>query len=100
MDYDDRHDKPDNRCDDEICKRIISRKADVNVPIEIKPAAVVGKIEADCCGEPRIVEHESKDSCRITIIQSICVKIPIKYNVSTNVGDSSVVCHHSHRSPD
>ena len=98
MDYDNQRNKPPQGCKDETCKKIINQKADVNVPVEIKPKAEVGKIESECCGEPRIFNDECENSCKITIVQTIRVKIPIKYNVSTNVGESSVVCHNSLRS--
>ena len=99
MDYETRRNKPPQECEDNVCKKIISQKADVNVPVEIKPTAEVGKIESECCGEPRIINDECEDSCKITIVQTIRIKIPIKYNVSTNIGKSLVVCHANLLSP-
>ena len=95
MDYDNLRNKPPHGCDNEVCKKIISQKADVNVPLEIKPTAEVGKIESECCGEPRIIRDACENSCKITIVQTIRIKIPIKYNISTNVGKSSAVCHNN-----
>jgi hypothetical protein len=76
-----------------VCKRTIAQKADVSIPIDINPTAVVGRIQSECLGEPKITRDKCKDTCMITVTQTISVKIPIQYKVSTNVGESEVVCH-------
>ena len=98
MDYDydvrNRHQhKPPHECSNIVCEKIINQKADVSVPIDIKPTAVVGKIQAECIGEPQITNDKCKELCGIIITQTLSVKIPIKFNVSTNVGESKINCH-------
>jgi len=90
-----RHGKPPCGCDDEACKKTITQKADVSIPVAIKPAADVGDIEAECVGEPQVTKDMCHESCKITVTQTISVRIPIRYSVTTDVGESEVNCHNS-----
>jgi hypothetical protein len=83
-------------CDDKTCKRTVIQKADVSIPIEIKPKAVVGKITSECLGEPIITNENCEESCKIIITQVLSVKIPIEYLVSTKIENSEVNCHNAH----
>jgi len=91
--YDFRLDKPSCECGDTVCKKTVVQKADVNIPVDIKPTAEVGIIKAECIGEPQITNDMCKESCKIIITQTISVKIPIQYNVATKVGESEVICY-------
>lgn len=87
------YDKP-SKPDDflEGCFRTCQQFADIDVPIEIKPKAIVGKIKVECCGNP-VIKHKGKcDSCDIVISQKISVKIPIKYVVAVKVDEARVDC--------
>lgn len=80
-------------CDGKSCTKVSYQSADVSVPIEIKPDVTVGRIEVECCGEPVVKRGGScHNSCDVVISQKICVKIPLKYDVCTKVGDSVVEC--------
>jgi hypothetical protein len=84
---------PAHGCHENACKRVVVQKADVSVPIEIRPSAVVGRITSECMGEPRITNESHPECCHVTITQTICVIIPIEYNVTSRVEDSEVSCH-------
>lgn len=68
--------------------------ADLCIPVEIKPEAVIGEIRAECCGRPNITCREKPycKTCEITIEQKIRIKIPIKYTASAKVGDVEIEC--------
>jgi hypothetical protein len=87
-------DTPEN-CGNEVCKRIVTQKADVSIPVEISPSAHVGEILSECIGEPKVTRDKCKDTCMITVTQTISVKIPIRYKVKTEVGESEVTCHNA-----
>lgn len=91
-DFNERRQNPQCGCGEEACKRIINQKADVSVPIEITPDAIVGRIQFECLGNPQIDNDQCGDSCRIVVTQRISVRIPIQFNVATDVGESEVVC--------
>ncbi len=80
-------------CDGKSCTKVSYQSADISVPIEIKPDVTVGCIEVECCGEP-VVKREGgcHDACEFVLTQKINVKIPLKYDVYTRVGDSIVDC--------
>jgi hypothetical protein len=80
-------------CGGEVCKRVITQKADVSVPISISPTASVGQIQTECLGEPQIKKSQCKDTCVITVTQTISVKIPISYKVETKLGEKEVTCN-------
>ena len=85
----------DPECRDGVCKRTVIQKADVSVPVEIKPNATIGRIKSECIGEPHITSERcnQEGGCRFVITQTICVRIPIQYNVQTEVGENEITCH-------
>lgn len=99
MDYDmSQKDKcpppPPCDCTYEEFKREVVQSADLTLPVEIEPSATVGRIEADCSGDPIVVcsQDPCRNVCRVTITQRICVKIPITYGVLTCVEDPTLKC--------
>lgn len=83
-----------DRCPEDGCVKTGYHYVDVSVPLELKPRAELGEVEAECSGEPSVEcrEGRSGDSCRITITQKISIKIPIHYQVTACMGESSIDC--------
>ncbi|MEG1743053.1 MAG: hypothetical protein RR246_02690 [Clostridia bacterium] len=80
-------------CADSICSKISYQYAKIGVPVEIKPNVSVGKITSDCCDEPIVCcKSRCDNSCSIIISQNICIKIPIKYDIGADIGESFVTC--------
>lgn len=76
------------------CTKIGYQYADVSVPVELKPNVKIGKIETECCGEPLVccTENPAGKGFEALITQKICIKIPIKYNVCADIGETQVNC--------
>ncbi|MEG1501163.1 MAG: hypothetical protein RR396_04335, partial [Clostridiales bacterium] len=79
------------------CTSITSQYADVSLPLKVKPYAIVGKLEAECCGEPIVAVHPCQGAncscgCEITITQTVCIRIPVEYGADANTGDITAVC--------
>ncbi|MDF2943194.1 MAG: hypothetical protein K0S01_2052 [Herbinix sp.] len=73
------------------CERTMHQKAKVSLPISIEPFVVSGKIKARCCGDPK-VSIDCKDNCSYVITQEICIEIPLKFGVSTEINEEYVEC--------
>ena len=82
------------KCQQDDCCKIGYQYADISIPVEIKPKAIVGKIETECCGEPTVVcsENICENSCEVIVTQRVSIKIPICYKVLTCVGESKINC--------
>lgn len=76
------------------CDKFVKHETEVNIPVKIKPNAKVGKINAECCGEPQVFAKKDKqgNACEISVIQKLEIKIPIKYDVVTCVGEAEFDC--------
>jgi hypothetical protein len=68
--------------------------ASVCVPVEVTPKANSGKITASCWGEPTVSIHEDRcgGKCLFTIIQPICVEVPIEFGADTLIGKPHIQC--------
>lgn len=86
--------RQENSCVSECCETVATQYADISIPVEIRPTAVIGEIETQCCGDPVICckETSSGKSAEITITQKINIKIPIEYCTEACIGDTSVSC--------
>ncbi|MEG2381041.1 MAG: hypothetical protein RSB38_05025 [Oscillospiraceae bacterium] len=81
------------KCVEHSCSKSICQCVDVDIPIKVQPKAKIGSIEAECCGEPLVTcKEKCNDSCDFIISQKICVKISMKYDVTTKIGDGIIVC--------
>lgn len=84
---------PQADCGDE-CRKTVKHYLDLNIPVDIVPAAKVGRIETECCGEPVVVcaDGGKPDCCHLILVQKVCVKIPIRYTFKTDAGGCLVEC--------
>lgn len=76
------------------CKKLAKHYIDINLPVEIKPDANVGKIEMECCGEPEVLcdNPPSARTCHLMLVQKVCIKIPITYTFKHEVSESMIDC--------
>lgn len=82
-------------CDmQEECKKLVKHYIDINIPVDVKPKADVGKVEIECCGEPTVVcaEGGKPDSCHFILVQKVCIRIPVRYTFDSKVGQEMVDC--------
>lgn len=81
-------------CRQDGCEKTGYQYADICVPIELKPDAVIGKITVECCGEPDVEckEHSCGKSCGIVVIQKVNIRIPINYKITACIGESVLNC--------
>ena len=73
------------------CEKTVHQKAKVALPISIEPFVVAGRIKARCCGNPK-VSIDCKDNCNFVITQEICIDIPLKFGVLTDIKDEIIDC--------
>lgn len=86
------------RCRKDTCPAVGYQKAEVSVPVTIRPFTNVGDAITKCCGDAVIIpEHhpcmgEKNGVCMFTIHQTICVEVPIEFGAVTTVGDTYIDC--------
>jgi hypothetical protein len=68
--------------------------ASVYIPVEIIPRADSGEIKASCYAEPTVTVHEDRTRSKycFTIIQPICVEIPLEFSAEALIGSLHVKC--------
>ena len=68
--------------------------ASVYIPVEITPHADSGEMKTSCCGEPTVTFHEDRGSGKycFTIIQPICVEVPLEFSAEALLGSLHVKC--------
>ncbi len=76
------------------CKKIIQHSVDIDVPIDVVPKAEIGRIEAECCGEPKLLcaDGVKPDACHFLLVQTVSFRIPVKYSFDYSVGKSMTEC--------
>ncbi len=68
------------------------QNASVYIPVEVTPRADLGEIKTSCCGEPTVAIQEDRVSSKycFTIIQPICVEIPLEFSAEALLGSLHV----------
>jgi hypothetical protein len=84
------------KCEGELgsfitCERVVHQKEKVSLPIAVEPFVVTGKIKAKCCGNPKIIVG-CKDNCSFVLSQELCIEIPVKFGVATEIKEKCVEC--------
>lgn len=78
------------------CPVTACQKANVCIPVTIKPFGIPGKTRIKCCGKACIVNGSTcasgKKSCSFTISQDIYVEIPVEFGAEAKVGEASIDC--------
>jgi hypothetical protein len=100
--YDSKYDTLEGKenCEKEMetfitCEKVVHQKTKVSLPISVEPFVIPGKIKARCCGTTKVTIdpfNECKDNCNYVITQEICIEIPLKFGVSTEIKESFVEC--------
>ncbi|HVI42115.1 MAG TPA: hypothetical protein VM577_15795 [Anaerovoracaceae bacterium] len=70
------------------------QNASVYIPVEITPRTDSGEIKTSCCGEPTVTFHEDRGSSKycFTIIQPICMEVPLEFSAEALLGSLHVKC--------
>lgn len=81
-------------CSEDECTKTAHQYAEVTLPVEIRPEVKLGNVETECCGEPTVICREEKHcgTCEITIIQKLCIKIPVTYKVKVCKKEEKICC--------
>ena len=79
------------------CSAIAVHHANVSVPIQFHPFAIVGHVETECVEDPEIIICEDrKNPCchgnKLIITQTLRITIPIENGATANIGCTSVNC--------
>ncbi len=76
------------------CVSVGSQCAQVSLPVNLKPYALLGEIKTECCGEPNIsLRTGCSGKYEMIITQTICIKIPIEYGACVRTGGIYVNCN-------
>lgn len=90
-------DKDRDICRDrEGCRTVVHKHVEVRTPVALDVNTRRGDIRI-ACAEPRIDNRPTRfdcnsGRCEFTVVQRICVEIPINYRVRADVGSSFVDC--------
>lgn len=83
-------------CDDgrDGCTIVNYQYANISVPVEVKPETTTGDITVECCDEPMVecCTNECGNGLDIVITQKVCIKIPIRYQIESSVGEERICC--------
>lgn len=54
----------------------------------------IGEVTVECCGEPCVNcrECDCGDACEIVVTQKVNIRIPVHYQVTACMGDSTMNC--------
>lgn len=76
------------------CTSVSRQYADVCLPVKVDPFAVIGEVKTECCGEPVVTVRQGCGcgGCEITVMQSICISIPVEYGTTIEAGKPAVNC--------
>jgi len=72
----------------------IYQDASVYIPVEVTSSADSGEIKTSCLGEPTVAFHEDRRNGKycFTIMQPICVEIPIEISAEALLGKLYIKC--------
>lgn len=76
------------------CTSISTQYTDIHLPVKVKPWANIGEVQTDCCGDPIVTLHKACGCgwCEITIMQQVCITIPVEYTTTVEMGELAVNC--------
>lgn len=78
------------------CTKTTYQRAKVSVPVVVKPISFAGPTTTLCKSEPVIKDIRCTGTdnqvCYFTIVQEICVEVPIHFGANATVGLPSVDC--------
>lgn len=83
---------------DQTCPAVAFQKPTVCVPVTVSPFARAGATSTKCCGDPVVTSGRNtcggtkNGQCVFTVLQSICVEVPIEFGATAVVGDTFVDC--------
>lgn len=74
--------------------------ADITIPVELKPEAVIERLETICCGEPAVscCQYPESNTCEVTVTQTISTRISLRYNVCAGIDSVEMTSRTEHGS--
>lgn len=85
----------------DTCHTVNLQYAEISIPVELKPNAFIGGMEVECIevsqtNEPTTYseEREPDGTCSILVTQTLHLKIPVTYKISTCIGNPDINCCH------
>jgi len=89
---DDEHDEDKN------CTVIAHKKANISVPITVKPRVKTKEANTFCVGEPVVLKktleckNQHNPSCSFVLSQNVCIEIPVEIAADAIVREASIDC--------
>ncbi len=84
-------------CNQYGCDVTVFQNLDVCVPIAVEPYVNLHEAEVECLDEPCIVTNPNwskgkNGTCRFSLVQKLCIVIPVEFRAKATSGPTSVVC--------
>lgn len=79
---------------DSECKKLAKHYINIDIPVDVRSKADVGRIETECCGEPMVIctGEKKADTCHFVLVQKVCIRIPVEYKLAAKAEPSMVEC--------
>lgn len=87
-----------NEPQDQTCPTTAYQLSSVCVPVTVSPFAKTGVTSTKCCGTPVVIPGKNtcdgikNGQCVFTVVQDICVEVPVEFGAVASVGDTYVNC--------
>ena len=84
---------------EQTCPAVAYQQSTVCVPVTVTPFAKTGETQTKCCGPAVVVPGKSicdgikNGECFFTISQNICVKVPVEFGATAQIGEAYVNCN-------
>lgn len=76
------------------CDKVGTHSVDITLPLTVTPTAAAGTVTTSCQGTPRVTCTTADDglSCTLTIVQRVCVNVPVRFGVTTEPRETTIAC--------
>lgn len=87
-----------NEPQDQTCPTTAYQLSSVCVPVTVSPFAKTGVTSTKCCGTSVVIPGKNtcdgikNGQCVFTVVQDICVEVPVEFGAVASVGDTYVNC--------
>lgn len=76
------------------CGKVATQCVDIAAALTLTPMATFGSVTVACQGNPEITCVTNADgvSCTVTMIQQVCVSVPVNYGVALTAEEPTIAC--------
>ena len=76
------------------CDKTAMQCVEISQPLIVTPVATVGTITTTCQGSPEVTCSTAADglSCTVTVVQRVCLNIPIRFNAEADPKTTTIAC--------